>query len=79
MTSNQELRDPSVIWMAIDQRGNEEHGLRGPPRKALLERLERKSAKKMYVDRKDGTSVHVGYVVGGRWFTLYRVTPFERC
>lgn len=31
---------------------------------------------KMYQDRRDGTSVHVGYVVGARWFTEY--APVER-
>lgn len=27
---------------------------------------------KMYVDKKDGRSVHVGYVVGQHWLTAYQ-------
>jgi hypothetical protein len=26
---------------------------------------------KMYVDKKDGRTVHCGYIVGRRWFTRY--------
>lgn len=26
---------------------------------------------KQYVDRKDGTVLHVGYVIGSRWFTRF--------
>ena len=31
---------------------------------------------KMYRDKKDGRTVHVGYVVGCHWLTAYR--PFEQ-
>lgn len=31
---------------------------------------------RMYCDKKDGKTCHVGYVVGGRWFTAYR--PVEK-
>ena len=27
---------------------------------------------KMYVDKKDGSAVHVGYVVGQHWLTAYQ-------
>lgn len=27
---------------------------------------------KMYVDKKDGRSVHIGYVVGQHWLTAYQ-------
>jgi hypothetical protein len=30
---------------------------------------------KMYVDKKDGRSVHIGYVVGRHWLTAYQ--PME--
>jgi hypothetical protein len=30
---------------------------------------------KMYVDKKDGRSVHIGYVVGQHWLTAYQ--PME--
>lgn len=26
---------------------------------------------KMYVDRRDGTTVHVGYVIGEHWLTMF--------
>ena len=29
---------------------------------------------RMYVDTKDGRTLHIGYVVGNRWFTA-----FQRC
>jgi hypothetical protein len=28
--------------------------------------------RKMYVDKKDGRSVHIGYVVGQHWLTAYQ-------
>lgn len=27
---------------------------------------------KIYVDKKDGSTVHIGYVVGHRWFTEHQ-------
>jgi hypothetical protein len=30
---------------------------------------------KMYIDKKDGTTKHIGYVIGGLWLTAY--TPYE--
>lgn len=34
------------------------------------------TVKKQYVDKKDGTIVHNGYVIGSHWLTAY--IPFER-
>ncbi len=34
------------------------------------------SVRKQYVDKTDGSSVHNGYVVGRRWFTMF--APIER-
>lgn len=31
---------------------------------------------KMYVDKKDGRTMHCGYIVGKHWLTAY--LPFER-
>ena len=64
------------MYMAIDQYGQTYHGLKHP-RQDLLERLGYSSARKMYQDKKDGSTVHVGYVIGGLWLTLYRVEPVE--
>jgi hypothetical protein len=63
--------------MAIDQYGQTFHGLGPHPRKALLERLSRKHAAKMYVEKKDGSSVHIGWIIGGLWLTVYSVTRME--
>jgi len=63
--------------MAIDQYGHTEHGLGTHPRKALLERLGKRNAHRMYVDRKDGSTLHIGWIIAGRWFTVYRVERME--
>lgn len=41
--------------------------------KELREQV-RGAVSKMYVDTKDGRTLHIGYVVGNRWFTA-----FQRC
>jgi len=58
--------------LAIDQYGSRLLLPGKHPRKELLALLDRKHADKVYCDRKDGSTVHVGYVVAGRWFTLYQ-------
>ena len=42
------------------------------PRKQLLKALGRQHTSKVYCDTKAG-SKHIGYIVGGEWFTLYEV------
>lgn len=64
--------------MAIDQYGNTLHDLGPYPRKGLLIRLSAKHADKVYVDRKDGKSIHIGYIIQGRWFTIYYVERMEK-
>lgn len=65
-------------YIAIDQYGqtvklpNTKH-----PRKALLDKLGYRSAQKLYQDKKDGTTVHCGYIVGGCWYTLYQLERVE--
>ena len=63
-------------YIGIDQYGNIYPNLEFP-RKSLLEKLGRKSAQKMYVDGPDGETKHIGYVVAGRWVTIYKITPWE--
>ena len=63
--------------MAIDQYDQTYHDLGGHPRKALLERLCRKSARKLYVDAKHGQPEHVGYVIADLWLRLFIVTPWK--
>jgi hypothetical protein len=64
------------MFMAIDQYGQTYHGLEHP-RKDLCKRLGRSHVDRMYQDKKDGSVVHVGYIIGGLWLTLYRVEPWE--
>lgn len=42
-----------------------------------MERIGCTHVQKMYQDKRDGSVVHVGYVIGGHWLTLYRVEPVE--
>ena len=64
--------------MGRDQYGHTYHDLGQHPRKTLCERLGRRHVAKMYVDKRDGGTAHVGYVIGGRWITLYQVEAWER-
>ena len=64
--------------MGIDQYGHTYHGLGAHPRKALMERIGVKHVDRMYRDTKGGGTVHVGYVIGGLWITLYKVEPFRQ-
>ena len=64
--------------MAIDQYGDTEHALGKHPRRELMRRYGRKSARKMYVDTRDGETLHVGWIVAGHWFTVFNVERMER-
>ena len=64
-------------YMGIDQYGNTYHGLKHP-RKDLMAKLGYRSAQRMFKDKRDGTSVHTGYVVGPYWVDVVTVTPWER-
>lgn len=64
-------------YMAVDQYGQTIHDLGPYPRKALLEKLDRKHADRMFRDQKDGPTVHVGWIVAGRWFSVYAVEPMR--
>ena len=57
--------------MGIDQWNNTYHDLGKYPRKALLMKLGTNKAKKIYVDKKDGTTAHVGYVDFGLHYLEY--------
>lgn len=65
-------------YMAIDQYGSTEHSLGPYPRKELLDRYGRKRASKIYIDKTDGSSIHIGWIIAGRWFTVYEVKRMER-
>lgn len=67
----------TVETMAIDQYGQTYHNLGAHPRKALLERLGYKKAQRMWIDTKSGEPRHIGYIIGGYWLTLYKVTQWQ--
>lgn len=64
-------------YIAIDQYGGHMKLYTKHPRKELMEQNYAKSARKLYRDKKDGSTVCTGYVVRGMWYTLFKVTPFE--
>ena len=64
--------------MGIDQYGTTYHNLGQFPRKELLNRLGRRHVSKMYIDKKNSTTAHVGYVIGSLWITLYMIKRIER-
>lgn len=65
-------------YIAIDQYGDIVKLFSAKyPRKALLEKLGYKSASKIYQDKKNGTVAHVGYIVGGMWYSLYEIKAVE--
>jgi hypothetical protein len=65
------------MYMAIDQYGRTFHNLKHP-RKDLMDRLCNQHCSKMFVEKKDGSSKHVGYVIGGHWLTVYKVERMEK-
>jgi hypothetical protein len=64
-------------FMAINKYGHTFHDLGQHPRKELMKRIGCRHVSKMYHDRKDASVIHVGYVVGQHWCTLYEVKPYE--
>jgi len=63
-----------IGYMAIDQYGQTYHLSETKyPRKQLLDMFHRKSAYKMYVDTKEGKTKHIGWIIAGRWLSVYRV------
>ena len=56
------------MTLYLDQWGNKFYA---PTVKALREQIPGRCSK-MYVDRKDGTPLHIGYVIGRHWLTAYK-------
>ena len=65
-------------FMAIDQSGNTYHGLTHP-RNELAQQIgcHPSSLKRLYMDKTDGTTVHIGYATANMQFRLYEVIPYE--
>lgn len=56
--------------VAIDQYGRVfRYGAHA--RKDLMRQLDSKHADKMYVDKRKGPPMHIGYIIRGHWLTLY--------
>jgi len=77
MTTPHQDATPQVGYMARDQYG-ETHHIDKHPRKFLLEYYDTQHADKMWSDTIDGEVKHVGYIVRGHWFAVYRVHEFKR-
>jgi hypothetical protein len=66
-----------LTHIARDQFGKTWDCFTDHPRKELLEQLGRRHADKIYVDRKDGSARHVGWIIAGLWLTVWKVRPIE--
>jgi hypothetical protein len=64
-------------YMARDQFGETIHLKTKHPRKELMDHYGTQHAAKMFRDCKSGGVRHVGYIVAGHWFNVYRVLPFQ--
>lgn len=68
-----------IGWLARDQYGNvHEIFSTNYPRAWLMEYYSVRSARKIYRDRKDGSMRHVGWIVAGHWFSVFRLCSLER-
>jgi len=65
-------------YIGIDQHGQTYQIGDNPPRKWLLNHLDRQHAGKMYIDRKDGKSYHIGYIIAGLWIQVYEIHDWAK-
>jgi len=47
------------------------------PRKDLTAQLGIKKAEKMYITDKKGNTLHIGYIIGDRWITIYKLAAWK--
>lgn len=67
-------------FIAIDQHDNHVW-IKKHPRKELLDYMGMRHADRMYmmyIDDKEGHSHHIGYVIGGRWFTVHAISDWDK-
>ena len=63
-----------LTHIARDCQTNETHHLfTKHPRKELLEKLDRKHASPMYIDKLNGEPVCIGWIIAERWLEVYSV------
>jgi hypothetical protein len=68
-------------YLAVDEQTGDKIALTKPdvsPRKQLLEHFSVNKCRKMFVDKTDGSSAHIGYIVSRRWFRILEVHSWER-
>lgn len=66
-------------YIGVDQHGATYTLIKNKhPRGQLLSLLGRKSCEKMYKDFSDGSTKHVGYVVGGLWVHIFEVHEWKQ-
>lgn len=70
-------KKPAKNFMAVDQFGQTYSNLGKHPRKELMVLSGASHAARMYMDKKDGRTVHVGWVIKGYWLRVYEVVPME--
>lgn len=66
------MTSTSVTYVATSQHGRVHLCTTPYPRKELLALCDRRHADRVYVDTTHGPEC-VGYVIGGEWWTLYKV------
>jgi hypothetical protein len=64
----------SGITLYIDQYGDKWYA---NTVKSLCKQIGRSKARRMYIDKKDGSTKHIGYVVGNLWCTAYKPVEMD--
>jgi len=65
-----------VGYIGIDQYNTHYH-IKKHPRKELLDQLGKTKARVMYADKKDGSIIKMGYVIGSLWISIYKVHTWQ--
>jgi len=64
-------------YLGIDQYGVS-YRIDRYPRKELAESVGGTNITKMYVDKIDGTTKHIGYIINGLWIRVYEVHEWSK-
>lgn len=64
-------------YIAIDQYGTTYQIGNNPPRKWLLNFFGATKADKMFVEKKDGTTKHIGYVIQKLWISVFKICDWK--
>ena len=67
----------ALCYTARDQYGDRVDLFTEHPRKELMEHCGRKSADRMYEDLTTGGSRHIGWVIAGRWFQVWKTVSLS--